>query len=130
MKIRPNTVAIVTGIFVFFILLSLAQEVNRQWQVEREVHKLENEAKNMQASIVELENLNEYFRTDDFQERLAREKLNYQAAGEQVVLIPDEDLDIQNNEVFSNTEKSKEVLYPQRWWNVFFGPQPGLNEEV
>ena len=124
MRIRPNTVAILTGIIVFFILLSLAQEVNRQWQVEREVRELENEVKNMQASIVELENLNQYFKTDDFQERLAREKLNYQAAGEQVVLIPDEDLNIQDREVFKDSNKTDAISYPLAWWEVFFGAEP------
>jgi len=120
MRIRPNMVAVVTGIVIFFILLSLAQEVNRRWQVEREVQRLETDVKQMQASIVELENLNQYFRTDDFQERLAREKLNYRAEGEQVVLIPEEEL-LPDNEVFGKNPEESLISYPRRWWNVFFG---------
>lgn len=120
MQIKPHTIAIVAAVFVFFILLSLAQEINRQWQVQSEVSRLESEVKQLQSSTIELQNLNQYFRTDDFQERLAREKLNYRAPGEQVVLIPEQDLSTSTGATAANTSESSTPI-PRRWWEAFFG---------
>jgi len=123
--LRPRIVLTVTGTIVVFILFSLAQEMNRRWQVEREVSRLEQEAQELQKNVIELENLNQYFKTPDFQERLAREKLNYRAPGEEVVLIPEQE---QPKEV--ETVKSQLIKptisssVPLRWWNAFFSAEP------
>lgn len=117
--LRPKVVLGVAGLIIFFILLSLAQEMNRRWQVQREVRQLEQQVRGMERSVVELENLNQYFRTDDYQERLAREKLDYRAPGEKVVLIPEED--VSSSEASAAEEQdSPSVSIPERWWHIFF----------
>jgi cell division protein FtsB len=110
----------VTGIVALFVILSLVQEMNRRFQIQREVLELEQEAADMQRTITQLENLNQYFRTDDYQERLAREKLNYQAPGEKVVLIPDE-----SRTAPTAAEKPAEPPRPivEKWWRIFFVPE-------
>lgn len=119
MTTRVNLIIASAGIVVFFLLISLAQEVNRQWQASREIERLATQVRGQEAVIVELEHLNQYFRTNDFQERLAREKLNYHAPGEQVVLIPDKDLDdISETTLAPAAEESASV--PLAWWSVFF----------
>lgn len=118
---RLNAIAITAGIVVFFLLISLAQEVNRQWQVQRQIQTLEAQVHGEQASIAELQNLNEYFRTDDFQERLAREKLNYRAPGEKVVLIPDRELGQTDSDV-TKKDVPEELPSFRQWWNAFFAP--------
>jgi len=120
MKLRLNIILGVTGIIVFLILLSLAQEMNQRWQIQREIQRLELEAKELENSVIELENLNQYFRTDDFQERLAREKLNFRAPGEEVVLIPE---NVQEGGAINELEqKNSEPQYslPIKWWRIFF----------
>ena len=106
-----------------FILVSLAQEMNRRLQVQREVAKLQQEVHGLEKTIVEMENLNQYFDTDDFQERMAREKLNYRAAGETVVLITEEKLAGEPREPEGQIEE-EEVSIAQRWWRVFFVDSP------
>lgn len=117
---RLSLIATAAGIVVFFLLISLAQEVNRQWQVQREIARLQEDVRTQEATIVELENLNQYFRTDDYQERLAREKLNYHAPGEQVVLIPDTDLQEEATGL-STEDEIVDSPIPKMWWDVFFG---------
>lgn len=119
MTTRVNLIVAAAGIVVFFLLISLAQEVNRQWQATREIERLATQVRQQEAVIVELEHLNQYFRTDDFQERLAREKLNYRAPGEQVVLISDKELD-DITATASAPEQENIVAAPLQWWNVFF----------
>lgn len=117
--LQPRFVLTATGVAVLFILLSLGQEVNRRWQIEREVTRLEQEAGSLKKGVVELQHLNEYFRTPDYQERLAREKLNYRAPGEEVVLIPEGEAP-REGEVVSQEVQRKEMSIPLKWWYVFF----------
>ena len=115
----PKFLLSIAGIVVLFILISLAQEMNRRLQVHREVARLESEAHKLEKSIIEMESLNQYFRTDAFQELMAREKLNYRAPGEQVVLLPEID---ENREIPNNNKKgARAVAIPRRWWDAFFG---------
>lgn len=124
--LRPKVILVVLGIMLIFLLVSLAQEMNRRLQVQREVQKLQREVQTMQRTIIGLENLNQYFRTDAYQERLAREKLNYQAPGEKVVLIPDAATTATREATTSATPDN--VSIPLRWWRAFFVPEPLLPE--
>lgn len=109
-------IAVVVGIL---LLISLVQEMNRRWQVEREVIGLSAEVKMAERKVIELEQLNQYFGTDAFQERLARENLNYSAPGEVVVLIPEEaaPVEIASSEAIQTPEH---VSTPMKWWRIFF----------
>ncbi len=110
------------SVVVLLILVSLAQEMNRRIQIQREVSLLDQEVRNLDKEIAQMENLNQYFRSDAFQERMAREKMNYRAPGEEVVLIPEMlgDQDI----VEENIVASRPVSVPERWWRVFFIDAP------
>lgn len=119
MRLKPNMIIGVSVFIILLILLSLAQEMNRRWQVQREVQRLEEQARELESNVISLENLNQYFRTDDFQERLAREKLNYSAPGEEVVLIPEQDAAAESS-ASQTKEKAQEISLPLQWWNVFF----------
>jgi cell division protein FtsB len=121
--LSPKLILSAAGIIVLFIMVSLAQEMNRRLSVQREVAQLETEVRALEKSVIEMENLNNYFRTDAFRERMAREKLNYRAPGEEVVLLPAENIAREVPEA-GNAEPA-EVSIPRRWWNVFFTPRTG-----
>jgi len=118
--LTPRIIGIVAFLIVVVLLVSLAQEMNRRLQVQREVVKLEQQVQEMERSVIELENLNQYFRTDDFRERIAREKLNYLAPGEKAVLIPHTEIydGVPNQADEAETAPS----IPEQWWRVFFVP--------
>lgn len=116
---RPQIVLGITGIIALLIIFSLAQEANRRWQVQREVARLEKETSDMQKSLVALEQLNEYFRTPDYKERLAREQLNFRAPGEKVVLIP-EHAGTPTRETVKANQKQSPLSIPLKWWYLFF----------
>lgn len=115
---RPKIILVAAAAIALIILISLAQEMNRRLQLQREVQRLENEAKEMHKNVIELENLNQYFRTDAYQERLAREKLNYAAPGEKVVLIPE--TIVNQTEERTATAAERTIPIPERWWRIFF----------
>lgn len=116
---RPNVVLGVTTVVVLLILFSLAQEMNRRLQIQREVTRLTEEVNVMEKHIIELEQLNEYFKTADYKERLAREQLNFRAPGEKVVLIPESS----SQTVAKAAEKKEDTgptSIPLKWWYTFF----------
>lgn len=121
--LRPKIIALVVIVVMVFLFISLAQEMNRRLQVQREVARLQQEVQEMQRTVISLENLNQYFRTDAYQERLAREKLNYQAPGEKVVLIPDGAFDTPRTATEGSGDE-KTMSIPERWWRAFFVPEP------
>ena len=121
--LKPNFILGGTAIVALLILFSLAQEMNRRWQVQREVTKLEADVSKMERKVIELEQLNEYFSTPDYKERLAREQLNYRAPGEKVVLIPERVAGIQQSAAQEH-QQEKERSTPLRWWHIFFVDTP------
>lgn len=120
---RPHILLGITGAIALLILFSLAQEANRRWQVQREVARLENEVREAEKSIVALQQLNEYFKTSDYKERLAREQLNFRAPGEKVVLIPEKD-GVAIAPTSSQKNQEGPLLIPLKWWYLFFVDQP------
>lgn len=120
---KPNVVLGITAVIVVLILFSLAQEMNRRWQVQREISRLEGEVNKMEKRVVELTQLNEYFSTPDYRERLAREQLNYKAPGEKVVLIPEHSSATQQTEEENKTAETKRSI-PLTWWYLFFVDTP------
>jgi cell division protein FtsB len=125
---RGFTLKIILGVAIAaagLILVSLIQEMNRRIQVQREIAKLDQTVMDLEKKVIELESLNQYFRTEAFQEKMAREKLNYVAAGEQVVLIPQEPDEKKTGEIAGIVSKPAILL---KWWAVFFGPLKFMDE--
>lgn len=118
--LRPKIILSVAGIGLVFILISLAQELNRRWQYQREVERLNQEVYKSEQQLTELTNLNIYFKTEAYQERLAREKLNYRAPGEKVILIPQDTSQPEPATGDQPTPTSESLA--RRWWNAFFEP--------
>lgn len=119
MKVHLNIIVSVTIVVITLILLSLVQEASRGLQIKSEIQKLETQARQLETNVIELEQLNQYFRTNDYQERLAREKLNFHSPGEQVVLIPEDEiqsLELQTREEVTPDRPSNAL----QWWNMFF----------
>lgn len=124
--LTPKIVLVVAGSITLLILLALAQEMNRRWQVQQEVQRLEQQVQAMEKNVVELDQLNQYFRTTAYLERVARENLNYQAPGEQVVLISEDDTP--SASAAQHTIEEHTASSPQQWWEVFFVEEAPISE--
>jgi len=116
--LSPRIIVLVAGVVAVFIMIALAQEMNRRLQIQREIARLEGEVYGLEKTIIEMENLNQYFRTDAFRERMAREKLNFRGEGEKVVLLP---ADVAGaSDGIMAAEEMESYSIPRRWWNAFF----------
>lgn len=122
--LRFKVVAFVAGVAAVLIIFSLAQETNRRWQYQQEVRRLEQEVREVEKSTIALEHLNQYFRTDEYQERLAREKLNYRAPDEKVILIPHDQPLTADQKKGTNDSSDDTVSIPRLWWDLLFADSP------
>jgi len=116
-------------ILLIFISIALGKAIYRRYAIHKEIAGIRQEIDKAEGKNKELSELINYFSTDAFQEKMARQKLNLQKEGETVVAIPvkkktDETaiLGTNNNEQDSNTKETPEVNIgnPQKWWLYFF----------
>ena len=74
-------------VIVLYMLAILTSETGKNYQLRSKSDELEGQISQMQSQIEELGYKVTYYRTDAYQERLAREKLGLQKPGETVVII-------------------------------------------
>ncbi len=131
-KFLSSRVFIILGIcLLVFIGFSLGKETYRNYQIEKEIQALEEEISSIEKNNDNLTHLIEYFKTESYQEKEARQKLGLQKEGEKVVVITEENIEPEELEM-ENTEDSieefnqseeiqkEEISNPRKWWNFIF----------
>lgn len=116
-----SKIFVIIGVaFAILILVASAREIIRRLQVEKEIEALQKEIELLENKNSELKGLIEYYQTESFAERQAREKLNLQKEGERAVIISEN-----TSEKFA-LEKEKQIQGKsnlQKWWDYFFAPR-------
>ncbi|EKE20231.1 MAG: hypothetical protein ACD_8C00036G0005 [uncultured bacterium] len=105
-----------------FISSNAIREAYRSQSIEEEVEKLKQEAQRVQNENKELSERIAYFQTADFQEKVAKEKLNLQKPDENVVVVKSA---VKKEEAGSTQQVSVETVVDptpnyRKWWNIFF----------
>lgn len=131
-KFLSSRVFIIMGIcLLVFIGFSLGKETYRNYQIQKEIQALEEEISSIEKNNNNLTRLIEYFKTESYQEKEARQKLGLQKEEEKVVVITDEsiepeELEMENAEnsieEFNQSEEiqKEEISNPRKWWNFIF----------
>jgi len=118
---------------IFFVLLGIVlivvigvaafKETKRMSAIDKEIAVLEEEARMVKQDNMKLTDRIAYFNTEAYQERIAKEKMNLQKEGENVVVITKRPKEI----VLGDTkEKIEEEAVQEdlpnyvKWWQVFF----------
>ena len=86
-------------ILAIYMFIVLATETSRNYNLRSKSDSLESQITQLEEQIQDLGYKITYYKTDSYRERLAREKLNVAAPGENVVIIKD---DKRNNKNESN----------------------------
>jgi len=108
-------------IILILICWAITQNLSRQKMVSEESKRLEKEILELEKQNLELSSLIEYFASQEYIEKEAREKLNLGKPGEKIVIMPQEQ---KNNEMLVNNEEEKEQDFKNaflKWWKYFFG---------
>lgn len=112
-------------VIIGFIAYSAIKENSRNRQIQKEIEALKQEAEKIKTTNQELQEKNQYFSTQDFQEKIAKEKLNLQKENENVVVVKPSPSSIVLGESKENNSEKKttgpEIPNYKKWWNYFFG---------
>lgn len=105
-----------------FISTSAVREAYRNRKIEKEVENLKEEARRIQSENDSLSQRIAYFETSQFQEKIAKEKLNLQKPDENVVVVkpdvkPEPQVAGSQDEAVGDEKK---VVNYVKWWNLFF----------
>lgn len=100
------------------------KESKRNRQIREEIEMLQKEADNLNQNNQEMQEKIVYFETPEFQEKIAKEKLNLQKDNENVAIIKSSPISKDNRpkENKSQEQISEAVEEPnyKKWWNQFF----------
>ncbi|MEA3272976.1 MAG: septum formation initiator family protein [Patescibacteria group bacterium] len=105
------------------VMYALYKETYKKRQIQEEVQKLKDQAISLEQGNQKLKGLIEYFQTQNFSEKEAREKLNVKKEGEEVVILRFQESKEKNTgekEEGLNEEVVRTISNPLKWWNYFF----------
>lgn len=125
LKIFLNQYIVVVSVLVLLLLISipLARNVSKKYDIDSEVHALENEIAGLQTKNLELEKLINDYSSTDFVEEIARLNLGLKKEGEEVLIVKRDDNNIKVNDIATNNEirfaGDKKENNPNKWFRYF-----------
>lgn len=107
------------GVVILLALsvFALFGQVRGTIKIRKEINRLEQQARDLQARNSELLTLSEYLDSPEYQEKVAREQLNLQSPGEVAVALPN------SAEPEETTEDPQNIGNFARWRHYFFAPR-------
>ncbi|HRY63104.1 MAG TPA: septum formation initiator family protein [Patescibacteria group bacterium] len=119
-RVSKSKTLLLVLLTIFVFVASAAYKENKgQRRAVNNINTLEQEIAKLENKNMELADLIQYLKSDDFVDREAREKLNMQQPGEQVMLVPKEG-ESDSGQV-SGASDIQERSNWQLWQEYFFG---------
>lgn len=116
-----NKGVIIIGLFILiFLSVALGKELLRRYEVNKEIAQLEKEIATLEKENIDINDLMNYFNTNSYIEKEARQKLGLQKEGETMVILPKEGDNQESSNTTSEEEEEVNQTNLQRWWNYFF----------
>lgn len=109
-------------VLAVFISVSAVRESYRSRTIEKEVEALKQEAQRIENENKAMTERISYFETSEFQEKIAKEKLNLQKPDENVVVVKQRVGEQTQSVDNQDTDIEDEYVEPnyRKWWNFFF----------
>lgn len=119
---------LVVGFFVVaYMLYNLTVSIYENYQIEQHIVEFEERNKALVAENEQkLEDL-QYYISEEYVDKVAKQNLNLINPGEKVIVIPDEDLIVLSED--EDTAALSEQIRaswsnPKKWWKFFFTANP------
>ena len=127
------TISLVGFLVIIFISIPLAKNVSKNYNINKEVVKLEEEIDRLKDKNSELGNMIDYLKSDQFIDEQAKLNLNYKKAGEELVVINSKEeqaakasselKNIYNIQGLNKQIIEKEITNPKKWGYYFFNQE-------
>ncbi len=117
---------IIIGGFLMFIYIffSLATNIYRDYRLEAHIKNFEDEINELAEKARQKPKNVEYYRSERYKDKYAKENLNLLNPGEKLIIIPQEDQVVKYEEVIIDKTNHATVLrlpIRNQWWEYFFG---------
>jgi cell division protein FtsB len=118
---------VIIGLFlmVSFLLYSLTTSVYKSYQIELHIKNYEKENAKIEEENRKKSEDYEYYSSDSYIEKIAKQNLGLVNPGEEVIIIPNETLDssgivggVGEEDDYDGTYSS--LSNPEKWWKFFF----------
>ena len=103
---------IVVGLFIIY---GSSRNITELWRQKQRVWRMQQEVKDLEAKEVELKKQLEYYRSDEYVEKIAREKLLLRKEGETVILLPQGQNQDQSSNMKSQVEEENKPPEQSIW---------------
>ncbi len=100
---------ILLGLLGVYLAFALFGTIRRNYELQREISKIEESNKALEQSNLELTYQIAYYQTDLYKDKAARAKLGLQAPGESVIILPK----VEDKQVATDDKKSKRSNFAQ-----------------
>ncbi len=121
--LSSRAITVVVFIVIIYAAFGLTKVTWQNYKVNQQIISLKDSIKKADEENFNLKSKIDYYKTDSYRERQAREKLNLQKPGEIVIVIPNSP----QAEEINKEEQNKVVEKPtirsnfQKWQDYFFG---------
>ena len=121
-------ILLIVGFFVVaYMLYNLTVSIYDNYQIEQ--HIAEFEEKNQQLAMENQKKLADfqYYTSEEYVEKIAKQNLGLINPGEKVIIIPDEDLIVLSEEEDAAAASEElRAAWPntKKWWKFFFSYNP------
>lgn len=122
-----TTKLVIIGLFllVSFLLYSLTASVYKAYQIELHIKNYEKENEKIAEENRRKSEDYEYYSSEAYIEKIAKQNLGLVNPGESVIIIPNEKIDASGivggvNEGEDENEGYSELPNPEKWWKFFF----------
>lgn len=117
-------ILIVEFIFVSYLLFSLTNSVYKSYQIDVHIKAYEQENEQIaNENKLNTENF-DYYSSDAYIEKIAKQNLGLINYGEELILIPNDNFDENDEANLLNGDDSdspySELSNPRKWWKLFF----------
>ena len=118
--IRSKSAILVLVVLVGALTVAVGQEFVRRLGIRREQQQLTRQIAELESRQTELTGLLDRLKSESFQERQARLKLNVQRPGETTVIVPDDSASIDATTGVRSAPTTASTSNPVKWWRYFF----------
>ena len=113
--LASRTIFLLIAILSLVVVVALGRELYRRYLINQEINNIKAEIAKLENKNLEISQLIDYLKTDDFVEREARLKRGLQLPGESVAVITS----AQKSSVETVSPQANQAN-PAKWFNYFF----------
>lgn len=128
-SIQQKLIILVTSISVLSMFFFLSRELYRSYLLNDQIANFEKQNKQIQEKTEDMKDLVEYYESERYQDKYAKESLNKLNPGEKVLIIPQNTTNLMMPESDLLSEPQTQSPF-ESWKEFFFGPPSVENRKV